>query len=88
VKLTAASRGWLARKGFDPQFGARPLRRALQRHVESPLSIRLLRGDFEKGNVVVVDVDDDELTFQTRTEWKELSDKAAETVSDGVAVES
>ncbi len=88
VRLTDASRGWLARKGFDPQFGARPLRRALQRHVESPLSVQLLRGDFEKGNMVVVDVDGDELTFQTRTEWKELSDKAAETVSDGVAVES
>jgi ATP-dependent Clp protease ATP-binding subunit ClpC len=80
VKLTDASRRWLARKGFDPQFGARPLRRALQRHVESPLSIRLLRGDFEKGDVVIVDVADDELSFQTRTEWKELSDRAAEAV--------
>jgi len=88
VQLTDASRAWLARKGFDPQFGARPLRRALQRHVESPLSIRLLRGDFEKGNVVVVGVEDDELTFQTRTEWKELSDKAAEAVSEEVAMES
>jgi hypothetical protein len=56
--------------------------------VESPLSIRLLRGDFEKGNVVVVDVDDDELSFQTRTEWKELSDKAVESVSEEVTVES
>jgi ATP-dependent Clp protease ATP-binding subunit ClpC len=88
VTLTDSSRHWLARKGFDPQFGARPLRRALQRHVESPLSIRLLRGDFEKGNVVVVDVDDDELSFQTRTEWKELSDKAVESVSEEVTVES
>jgi len=88
VELTDASRDWLARKGFDPQFGARPLRRALQRHVESPLSVRLLRGDFEKGDVVVVDVDEDELTFQTRTEWKELSDRAVETVSEEVAVES
>jgi ATP-dependent Clp protease ATP-binding subunit ClpC len=88
VKLTDESRSWLARKGFDPQFGARPLRRALQRHVESPLSIRLLRGDFEKGDVVVVDVDEDELGFQTRTEWKELSEKGVETVSDEVTVES
>jgi ATP-dependent Clp protease ATP-binding subunit ClpC len=87
VKLTDASRDWLARKGFDPQFGARPLRRALQRHVESPLSIRLLRGDFEKGDMVVVDVDDDELTFEKQTEWKELSDRAA-TVSEDVTVES
>ncbi len=88
VKLTDASRRWLAREGFDPQFGARPLRRALQRHVESPLSIRLLRGDFEKGDVVVVDIDDDELSFQTRTEWRELSDKTVETMSGEVVVES
>jgi ATP-dependent Clp protease ATP-binding subunit ClpC len=88
VSLTDVSRRWLARKGFDPQFGARPLRRALQRHVESPLSIRLLRGDFERGDVVVVDVEDDGLSFQTRTEWKELSDKAVESVSEDVTVES
>jgi len=88
VTLTDAGRRWLARKGFDPQFGARPLRRALQRHVESPLSVRLLRGDFEKGDVVVVDVDDDDLSFQKRTEWKELSDTAVEAVSEEVPVES
>ncbi|MGD2166286.1 MAG: AAA family ATPase [Anaerolineae bacterium] len=88
VQLTNASRSWLARKGFDPQFGARPLRRALQRHVESPLSIRLLRGDFEKGDVVVVDTDeDDQLSFQTATEWKELSEKPVESVSGEVSVE-
>jgi ATP-dependent Clp protease ATP-binding subunit ClpC len=88
VELTEASRRWLAREGFDPQFGARPLRRALQRHVESPLSVKLLRGDFEKDDVVVVDVGTDGLIFQTRTEWKELGEKATENVSDEVAVES
>jgi len=88
VRLTDASRSWLARKGFDPQFGARPLRRALQRYVESPLSVKLLRGDFEKGDVVVVDVRDDELSFQTATEWTELSEQALEPVSGEVGVES
>ncbi|HUV88332.1 MAG TPA: AAA family ATPase, partial [Anaerolineae bacterium] len=53
VELTDAARRWLARQGFDPQFGARPLRRALQRYVESPLSVRLLRGDFERGDLVI-----------------------------------
>jgi len=66
VDLTDAARRWLAREGFDPQFGARPLRRALQRHVESPLSVRLLRGDFEKGDRVVVDAGDDGLSFERR----------------------
>jgi ATP-dependent Clp protease ATP-binding subunit ClpC len=66
VELTEAARSWLAREGYDPQFGARPLRRALQRHVESPLSVRLLRGDFECGDVVLVDVGDEGLVFHQR----------------------
>ncbi|HEC33345.1 MAG TPA: AAA family ATPase, partial [Chloroflexi bacterium] len=63
VELTDAARRWLARKGYDPQFGARPLRRALQRYVESPLSVRLLRGNFASGDRVLVDVEEDGLTF-------------------------
>jgi len=66
VELTDAARRWLAREGFDPQFGARPLRRALQRYVESPLSVKMLRGDFEGGDLVVVDVEEKELTFERR----------------------
>ncbi len=87
VTLTDASRAWLAREGFDPQFGARPLRRALQRHVESPLSIQLLRGDFRNGDVVLVDVSDETLVFQPSTEWTELGN-ATENLSDEVGVES
>jgi ATP-dependent Clp protease ATP-binding subunit ClpC len=66
VELTDAARGWIAREGFDPQFGARPLRRALQRYVESPLSVRLLRGDFQCGDVVVADAGEDGLVFGER----------------------
>ena len=68
VELTDAARLWLAREGFDPQFGARPLRRALQRYVESPLSIKLLRGDFESGDMVVVDAREEEgLVFERQS---------------------
>jgi ATP-dependent Clp protease ATP-binding subunit ClpC len=56
VELTDAARKWLAREGYDPAFGARPLRRALQKHVESPLSVKLLQGDFNPGDTVIVDV--------------------------------
>jgi ATP-dependent Clp protease ATP-binding subunit ClpC len=56
VELTDAARKWLAREGYDPAFGARPLRRALQKHVESPLSVKLLQGDFAPGDTVIVDV--------------------------------
>jgi ATP-dependent Clp protease ATP-binding subunit ClpC len=89
VRLTDASRQWLARKGFDPQFGARPLRRTLQRHVESPLSIKLLRGDFDEDTLIIVDVDEEELTFEQHTEWKELSEElTSEPISEDVTVKS
>jgi ATP-dependent Clp protease ATP-binding subunit ClpC len=68
VELTDAAREWLAKQGYDPQFGARPLRRALQRFVESPLSVQLLKGNFHRGDVVLVDATEQEgLTF-TRQE--------------------
>jgi ATP-dependent Clp protease ATP-binding subunit ClpC len=57
VELTAEAREWLAKVGFDPSFGARPLKRALQKHVESPLSIALLGGEFTTGDTVIVGLD-------------------------------
>ncbi|MCX7683436.1 MAG: AAA family ATPase [Anaerolineae bacterium] len=63
VKLTDEARRWLARQGFDPQFGARPLRRALQRYLESPLSVKLLRGEYRRGDVVCVDANEQGLVF-------------------------
>ena len=65
ITLTDASKRWLAEQGFDPQFGARPLRRVIQRYVESPLSVQILRGNFGAGAHIQVDVDEDELVFQT-----------------------
>ena len=59
VDLTDRARRWLAEVGYDPDFGARPLRRALQKHVESPLSVQLLRGEFSQGDVVLVDYDEE-----------------------------
>jgi ATP-dependent Clp protease ATP-binding subunit ClpC len=66
IELTDAARTWLAREGFDAQFGARPLRRALQRHVESPLSVQLLRGEFKSGDVVLVDTTDEGIVFSLK----------------------
>ena len=60
VQLTDGARKWLAREGFDSAFGARPLRRALQKHVESPLSVSMLQGDFKQGDTVIVDIAPDE----------------------------
>jgi ATP-dependent Clp protease ATP-binding subunit ClpC len=57
VQLTPEARDWLATEGYDPGFGARPLRRALQKYVESPLSISLLGGEFSSGDTILADVD-------------------------------
>jgi len=89
VELTDAATGWLAREGFDAQLGARPLRRALQRHVESPLSIKLLRGDFEKRDLIVVDAGDEGLTFERRPGEGELGEAVeAEPVLEELAADS
>jgi ATP-dependent Clp protease ATP-binding subunit ClpC len=60
VDLSEESRRWLANEGYDPAFGARPLRRTLQRYVESPLSKRILRGEFQAGDHVLADVGEPE----------------------------
>jgi ATP-dependent Clp protease ATP-binding subunit ClpC len=63
VHLTEPARRWLAEKGYDPIFGARPLRRALQRFVENPLSVQLLKGVFNAGDLVLIDELNGELVF-------------------------
>jgi ATP-dependent Clp protease ATP-binding subunit ClpC len=66
VELTEEATLWLANEGYDSAFGARPLKRALQKHVESPLSISLLSGEFKEGDTVLVDVDDDKVVFKKK----------------------
>jgi len=63
LSLTDTARAWLADRGYDPQFGARPLRRALQRYIENPLSIQLLSGELSQGHVLA-DVGDDAIVFR------------------------
>ncbi|HAP93199.1 MAG TPA: hypothetical protein DCM26_01070, partial [Desulfotomaculum sp.] len=59
IEVTGAVRELLAREGFDELYGARPLRRAIQRQVEDSLSEELLRGAFSRGDKVIVDARDD-----------------------------
>ncbi len=65
VSLTDSAKEWLAAEGFDPVFGARPLRRTIQRCLESPLSKKILSGEVEPGGHVVVEAGDGELSFST-----------------------
>jgi ATP-dependent Clp protease ATP-binding subunit ClpB len=56
LEATDAAKDWLARTGYDPDLGARPLRRVLQRSVEDPLALTLLKGGYVDGDTVTVDV--------------------------------
>jgi ATP-dependent Clp protease ATP-binding subunit ClpC len=68
LELTEEARSWLTEKGYDRQFGARPLRRLIQRQIEAPLSKRMIAGEFEVGDVILVAVDEDgeSLVFERR----------------------
>jgi ATP-dependent Clp protease ATP-binding subunit ClpB len=63
LEVTDAARIFIAREGYDPIYGARPLRRAIQRLIENPLAKRILAGDFPPGSTVRVDLTNGELTF-------------------------
>jgi len=73
IILSDAARVWLAKEGYDPAFGARPLRRAIQKYVESPLSVELLGGKFKDGAVVTINVDAEanKIIFHTEAAVKE-----------------
>ena len=64
LELTEAAKQLVAEAGWDPTYGARPLKRALQRLIENPLALRLLEGEFADGDTVHVDADDGELVFE------------------------
>jgi ATP-dependent Clp protease ATP-binding subunit ClpB len=64
LELTEAAKETLAEAGWDPAYGARPLKRAIQRIVENPLALRLLEGDFADGDSIRVDAEDGEIRFE------------------------
>src|SRR5260221_4335178 len=59
LDLTEAARHWIAKTGYDPDFGARPLKRVLQREVADPIALDLLKGDYREGDTFVVDAKPD-----------------------------
>ena len=63
--LTDAARAWIANEGYDPAFGARPLKRVLQRQIQDPLALALLSGEIHDGDTVEVDAGDDGLVLRT-----------------------
>jgi ATP-dependent Clp protease ATP-binding subunit ClpB len=68
IELTAEAKKVLAERGYDPVFGARPLKRTIQRMVENPLALEILAGKFKEGDQIVVDLARDRETFTFRKE--------------------
>ena len=66
IEISDNAKSWLAKIGYDPTYGARPLRRAIEQYVENPLSSKLLRGEFKEGDTILVDRSDDGLTFKAK----------------------
>ena len=58
LEITDRAREWLAEVGYDPNFGARPLKRAIQRYIEDPLALEILEGVFKEGDKIIVDLDE------------------------------
>jgi ATP-dependent Clp protease ATP-binding subunit ClpB len=67
VELTDSAKGYLVSEGYDPAYGARPLKRTIQRRVLDPLAMRVLEGEFREGDRVAVDVGDNGLVFEKKT---------------------
>ena len=76
LRATPEAKQHLGEKGFDPVFGARPLRRVIQNLIEDPLSDSLLHGEFDAGDTIVIDLKEDEIVF-TKEASEELEASAA-----------
>ncbi len=63
IELTEAAKQFLVDAGYDPAFGARPLKRAIQRQIEDPLALELLEGKFAEGDRIVIDREEGMLVF-------------------------
>ena len=68
LELTDAARTYLANAGYDPHFGARPLKRLIQREIQDPLAMMLLSGEAREGEMIVVDADGGGITIRPRSE--------------------
>ncbi len=67
LQLSEAAKEWLANTGYDPVYGARPLKRTIQRYVQDPLALKILSGEFKEGDVIDVEADHEGLYFERET---------------------
>jgi ATP-dependent Clp protease ATP-binding subunit ClpC len=84
VELSANAKDFLADKGYDPQYGARPLHRAIQKYLEDQVAEEILKGDIKEGEVIKADYPGkgEELNISVKKSRKKAADEKAETESD------
>jgi len=75
LELNEEAKEWLLKEGYEPVFGARPLRRAIQRYVENPLSSKILSGEFREGDRIIVGVQGEGLSFSKGKKKSKVSAK-------------
>jgi ATP-dependent Clp protease ATP-binding subunit ClpC len=63
LEVDEEAKAWLVQKGYDPMYGARPLRRAIQKYVENPISTKILQGEFKEGDTIAISLKEDNLSF-------------------------
>ena len=78
IELTVEAKDFLAEKGYDPQFGARPLHRAIQKHVEDPLAEEILNTNIAEGDLITVDLDESKEKLKFEIKKKPKAKKAKE----------
>jgi len=76
LRLTDAAKALIAEEGYDPAYGARPLKRSIQRLVQNPLAVRVLEGEFEDGDTIVVDREPGSMQLSFRAAGRESPDAA------------
>jgi len=70
LEVNEKAKAWLAQKGYDPVYGARPLRRAIQRYMENPISTKILQGEFKEEDTIAVSLKEDNLSFAAQKTTK------------------
>jgi len=83
IKLTEEAKKELVARGYDPAFGARPLKRTLQKYIETPLADRIIKGEIKDGMNVVVDFQDGEFKFIPEEEYKPTTTPTGDTKEEG-----
>ena len=76
LRMTKRAKGFIAQEGYNPMYGARPLKRAIQKHIENPLSEQLIQGQFAEGSVIQIELKDGKLVFDKLLNRSEKAGKS------------